>query len=275
MIARETRATPALAGALIAAGVALGAAAPAQAIPVAWTDWTALEGANGGPGRRGVGMATDAQGDRTGVVLTHSGNILPQMQTGAPGEQDLWGTGGAGGLRDPITSPYTSVGPKGVDNIPTGTDIAGISAAGTYTFFFDEPVRDIYLGFSILAGTLDFAQPYQLLSGGRMNLDGQGVDTCGWIASCMPFRLDGPTRLSGINYSAGMVLLEGVFESLTLTLSGPYSTTYFTLGFGGIGDEPGTSPVPVPSTLALLPSALSLLGFGAIRARRRARRAPV
>jgi hypothetical protein len=237
--------------------LALGVGGPAQAVNVNWVDWVSRSGTT-------VTGTLDIGGTDVGVTFTTTAPSIFGAQTA--GGTDYWISLPSG--RNPAVSPYTSTGPTGNSNIPTGTDIVQLSAAGVHTLTFDQAISDIYMSFvSINGNTYDFGgTAIELLSATGLNIDGSGVDERGYWGSGTP-TISGPSpwTMFGNGEAHGTLMLAGDFPSLS------WSTTAeawhgFTIGVEGIALPP---PPAVP-----LPAAgwLALAGLGALGGLRGARR---
>lgn len=233
---------------------ALVLAAPAHAVNVSWVDWQSRNGTTV-DGVLTVGLET------INVQFTTTAVGIFGVQTN--GGIDYWQNNRAG--RSPATSPYTSVGPKGNDNIPTGTDIVQLSFEGTHTLTFDKPITDIYMSFvSINGNTYDFgANEIQLLSATRMNIDGNGIDDGGYWGAGTPL-INGPApwTMFGSGEAHGTLLLPGTFSSLSWTTTREFWHG-FTIGIEGVA----TPRVPLPAA-----GWLAIAGLGALGGLKRLRR---
>lgn len=238
--------------------VALGAiltAAPALAVNVNWADWETRSGGTV------TGTLSTSLGD-VGVTYSNAANALAFAQL--TGGTDYWQNGRSG--RDAATSPYTSTGASGNDNIPTGTDIIAMSTATTHTLVFGQEVRDLYFSFvSINGNTLSFDTPFEILSVSGQNIDGAGTDTAGyWGSGSLVSGTNGSKyTLSATNREPhGTILLRGVFTTLSFTTSLSENWHGMTVGVA----DAATPAVPLPAGVTLLAGALAALGI----ARRRA-----
>lgn len=247
----------------IAAGLALtvGAGTPALAVNVNWTDWTSYVITDGVAVVTGI---LDVNGTEVTVEYTNE-NGIGFAQTA--GGTDYWQNGRAG--RDPATSPYTSVGAKGVDNIPDGTDIVALDSAGGQTLSFSEAIADVYFAFVSLNGNgYGFDRDFTLLSSGGQNLDGNGTDSCGyWGCGTASKSIVGDEyRLVGTGEPHGVLMLNGSFSSVSWNSLNNEFWNGFTVGVAGIA-PPDAPAVPVPAA-----GWLALAGLGALGGLRRFRR---
>lgn len=233
----------------------LGFAGPALAVDVSWIDWTTRSGPTTVIGTLDIG------GTDVGVTFTTTAPFIHGVQTA--GGTDYWISLPSG--RDPSVSPYTSIGPSGNSNIPTGTDIVQLSAAGTHTLTFDQQISDIYMSFvSINGNTYDFgANQIELLSATGLNIDNNGTDERGFWGTGTPIISGpGPWTMLGSGEAHGTLLIPGSFASLS------WSTTAETWHGFTIGVEGVAMPsVPLPAA-----GWLALAGIGALGGLRRARR---
>lgn len=243
---------------LACAAVAALSAAPLAAAPINWTDWHTSSG-NTGPVT--VIGSMDVDGTAVTVTYTNTNSIAFTQLTGGI---DYWQNGRSG--RNDAISPYTSVGPNGVDNAPTGTDIIALRTAGTQTLTFSEAVSDIYFSFvSLNSNGYQFDRDFTLLSGGNMNIDGNGTDACGYWGCGSSSKLvnatDGTWDLIGTGEPHGTLLLDGTFTSVSWTSLSAENWNGFTVGAAGLAPV-----VPLPAGALLLASGLAVFGL-----RRRAR----
>lgn len=236
----------------------LGAAsAPAFAVNVNWTDWDSV-GAGGQVS--GVMMIN---GTSVGVTYSNSANSILGAQTA--GGTDYWTNGFFSATRNAGTSGYTSTGPNGNDNIPTGSDIIRTVSAATHTFTFLTEVKDLYFSFvSINQNVLTFDTPIEVLSLAGRDLDGNGTDASGFWGIG-----DAALSSSGSNYSItatgephGTLFVPGAFTSLSFTTSANENWHGFTIGAASL-----PSQVPLPAAGVLL-----IAGLGAVAGLRRKRR---
>lgn len=245
--------------------VLLGAAAlaalttAASARTINWTDWVSESTAGGGVTVTGT---IDVGGTSVGVTYRNQAGIA-FLNDGVGAETDYWT---AGGVRNPATSPYTSVGSEGVDNIPTGTDMVALRFAGEQTLTFSKPVSDVYFAFVSLNGNgYAFDRDFDLLSSGSQNLDGNGTDACGyWGCGTAAKSVVGDEfQLIGTGEPHGTLLLDGTFTTLSWRSLTSEFWNGFTVGVAGLGDEPGEGPdpIPVPAAGWLLVSALGAAGL--------------
>jgi hypothetical protein len=131
-------------GLLTTLGIAI-AAAPALAVPVAWTDWT-----------------SSSVGQVDGTITTVSGAVDVTFT----GDYSFAQT--AGGIfywNENTPAPYTS---GDVDNAPPDTDIIGLDAAGTVTITFSRSVHNPIIALVSWNGnTGTFSDPIEIVSEGN------------------------------------------------------------------------------------------------------------
>ena len=248
------------------AAVALSLSAlPVMAVPINWIDWQdSVTDANG---FTAYGQITS--GSEIINVTYNNPNGVGFYYTGAPGETDYWAQTkpGVGKVRDAATSPFTSVGTNGVDNIPEGTDMIALRFAGTQTLSFDQAVGNLVFAFiSLNRNGYGFDQDFELLSSGSMDLDGNGADDCGWWG-CGTSTKDvsgGVYSLLGTGEPHGALRFTGVFDDVSWDSLSNEFWNGFTVGVQGTADQV-FGEVPLPPSLWLMFAGLGALG---LRARR-------
>jgi PEP-CTERM motif len=232
----------------------------ANALPVNWIDWQSSSNTNGFTAIGTIITATST------VTVTYNNPLgVGFFQDGVGAETDYWAQGGFGSLgRNPATSPYTSTGPKGADNIPTGTDIIALQFAGPQTLTFSEPIANPYFAYVSLNGNgYGFDQDFEILSFGNAS-DGNDIGYWGPGTSTKNVTAT-EFQLLGTDEPHGTLRFTGAFDTVTWRSLSNEFWNGFTVGIQGTVDEvdpcdvdptlPGCdnpNPAPEPETLALL-----------------------
>ncbi len=153
--------------ALLSSVIALAATA-SNAVKVNWVDWVSSR-PNSADG------VLNVDGEIIGVTFTNTVNNWG-VQTG--GGTDYWTAQGP-------HSPYERIGPNGVDNRPTGTDIIALGDGGTRTIRFSKQIEGLYFSFVSWNGNVGtFSETKQLLSLTGQDIDGSGnADSPGYWGS--------------------------------------------------------------------------------------------
>ncbi len=247
--------------AAICAGALAFAAQDARAVEIKWTDWTSQSGAGGF-----TALGTIVSGTETIDVTYTNPNGAIDIGNGT----DYWTD--ASRVRDPATSPYTSTGANGVDNIPDGTDIVRLLRSGSQTLSFSQEIANPVFAFVSLNGNgYGFDQDFEILSGGSMNIDGAGTDACGYWGCGTSFKqvvdLGGGVmqyRLLGTGEPHGVIRFSGAFSTVSWLSLSDENWNGFTLGVEGTSEQVFTpAPVPVPAAGLLLLTGLA--GLAALR----------
>lgn len=212
-------------GYLLASAVLL-SAAPASAA-ITWTDWT----------QSGSGTVVGNAGS-VGVIYTGSYGFA---QTN--GGTDYW------------HSTYSSSW-DGTIAAPTGSDIIGLSGAGTKTISFTSAVSDVYLALMSWNGQTSVTFDKNFTQEGWVR--GCGYWGCGLLTNVTS------NSFTSVGEAHGILKFAGPITSLTFSDSNDEYWHGIQVGIGASG------AVPEPSTWALL-----ILGFGVVGAamRRRAKAA--
>lgn len=181
----------------------------AKAQIVDWVDWT-LAGTN------------TVEGNINGNTVTYTGQYAFAI-TGAG--TNYWNPG----------DPYVSAS---VSNAPPPSDIIAMSAAGSRTLTFDDPVTDPFFSYVSMNGnTYTFSDNFTLLSGnGVPGFWGAGV-----------------VQKSGLQLQAlsgephGTIQLLGTFDSLTFSVANNENWNGFTVGIARqVPPPPASVPGPLP-----------------------------
>ena len=218
---------------LVLSLVILVSASVAVADTVYWTDWTSTTaGAPGVTGTLSVDMST--------IDVAFSG---PYSIAQTSGGTNYW---------EP-SAPYIS---STVSNAPPASDIIELSAGGTATITFSEPVQDPLVALVSWNGnTVDFGVPINILSYGY-----------GYWGNGTPILNPGGTGFFGSGEVHGVIELPGTFTSISFTHTSE-GWHGFTVGVVGPGEEPpGT--IPEPASLLLLGTGLGIIGIAALRKRK-------
>jgi hypothetical protein len=226
---------------VFAASLIMAGWSQASASTINWVNWTSETPDTSVAGTMTIG------GQAVGV--TFSGNYAFSQLAGGI---NYWGA-------DPATSPYTSIGPGGVDNIPTGSDIIALDQPATYTITFSQAIQDMVFAFVSLNGNaLAFTYDFTVLSSAGENLDGNGTDACGYWGCGTTVRTASGNEyfLGGEGEPHGAAKFTGVFTSITFRSVNNEYWHGFTVGAANLAP----SPVPLPGALVLLLSALGATG---------------
>ena len=197
---------------------------------VNWTDWQSGSSTNGF-----TAVGTIATNDGPITVTYNNPQGIAFLQ--ADGGTDYWSSGG---VRNPATSPYTSIGPNGVANIPTTSEIVGLSNAGLQTLTFSRPVSNPYFSYVSLNGNgYGFDRDFEILSYGSGNVDGNGTDACGYWGCGTSFKqfdaASGEYRLLGSGEPHGTLRLAGNFDQVSWRSLSNEFWNGFTVGVKGAG----------------------------------------
>ncbi|WP_202443277.1 GEVED domain-containing protein [Photobacterium lucens] len=208
------------------------------AVPIYWTDWQS--------GNAGAGTAS-------GQIITASSTVTVSYSQPNGYSFILTGTGtdywvNQGGARDPATSPFTS---SFVDNIPTASEIIGLSRQGVNTLTFSEPIANPVFCFVSLNGNgYSFDRDFEILS-----QTGNG-NACGyWGCGNVIKQIVGPqyqlNATSGEPHGCIRFTEEAAFSTVSWTSQSNETWNGFTLGIQGTeaevfaekdyGDAPDTS----------------------------------
>ena len=214
-------------------------AGPAAALEVTWADWMTAKGAEV------TGSLSTPEGP-VRITYSKSANSISFAQV--QGGTDFWTNGPSGrdGRRSG-TSPYTSVGPGGNANIPTGTDMIALNYKATHVLTFDPPISNIYFSFVSLNGnTISFDTPVRLLSATGQDIDGNGTDDRGFWGAGDPTVTseDGRYVLTANGEAHGTLMIPGTFSSLSFTTSITENWHGFTIGVGRIAPPDDKPTVP-------------------------------
>jgi len=232
-----------LAGAI--AGVALAAAPNAHAVPVAWTNWTAVSLAGG----TAAGVITPSSGPAINVSATgpNAGGSISETFVFGPAATYI------GGIVSNAPCAGTTNCTGDLINIP-GTPPGPMTL--TFSSAIVNPVFAVWsLGDATNTATLTFpvgTAPVIESTGTNGGLGFVSLTASGNVVSGRE--------------GNGTFLLPGTFTSITLTLASPSANEFagFTVGQAG----PLAAPVPEPETFALFAAGLGVLGAAV---RRRAR----
>lgn len=231
----------------------------AAAVEIKWVDWLSST-TDAATGFTAYGTITS--GSETIDVTYNNPRGVGFFQDGV-GDTDWWLSGG---VRDPATSPYTSVGANGVDNIPSGSDMIGLRYAGTQSLTFSQAIGNVVFAYISLNGNgYGFDQDFELLSSGGQNLDGNGVDTCGWWGCGTSTKVldNGRYLLTGTGEPHGALRFTGIFDSVTWDSLNNEYWNGFTVGVQGTADQVFPEAIPLPATGWLLIAGLG--GLAAVR----------
>lgn len=189
------------------AAAALLAAGAAQAVPVAWTDWTFINGAG----------ATGTMGGVSVSATVNSGTINGPSQTGCGTN---WWTGTA----------YTQ---GTVSNGPTACEQVGLNSAVSITVTFGQAIDNLYMGL-LSIGRIDPAYTITYGFDQAFVVDSEGAGYWG----------DGTYSVSGndlvMNEFHGVVRFASPVTSLTFTTDPSENWHAFTFGSGPALPEPGS-----------------------------------
>ncbi|MCB2028499.1 MAG: PEP-CTERM sorting domain-containing protein, partial [Rhodoferax sp.] len=224
------------------------AGSAAQAAPIFWTDWT---GGDLDPTSGFQAQGTITTGSSTVTVTYTNANGIAFYQPS--GGIDYYQNGRSG--RDAATSPYTS---SAVDNIPTGTDIIALRAAGMQTLQFSQAIANPVFSYVSLNGNgYAFDQDFEILSFGNAS-DG---NSCGYWGCGTSTKnvvdLGGGNfeyQLLGTGEPHGTLRFLGAFDTVSWRSLTAENWNGFTVGVQGTAAE--VFQTPEPGSLALMGLAL-------------------
>ncbi|MCZ4316160.1 PEP-CTERM sorting domain-containing protein [Comamonadaceae bacterium G21597-S1] len=235
------------------------AGSAAQAAPIYWTDWT---GGDLDPTSGFQAQGTITTGSSTVTVTYTNANGIAFYQPS--GGIDYYQNARSG--RDAATSPYTS---SAVDNIPTGTDIIALRAAGMQTLQFSQAIANPVFSYVSLNGNgYAFDQDFEILSFGNAS-DG---NSCGYWGCGTSTKnvvdLGGGNfeyQLLGTGEPHGTLRFLGAFDTVSWRSLTAENWNGFTVGVQGTAAE--VFQTPEPGSLALM--GLAMVGLACVRRRRR------
>lgn len=233
-----------------------------MAVPINWTDWTNQSTTNGFTATGSITSGSEI----IGVTYINAQGIgFSQINGGI----DYWQNNRSG--RDPATSPYTSTGPNGIDNIPTDTDILALSRQGSQTLSFTQAIANPVFAFVSLNGNgYAFDQDFEILSLGGVDGNDCGYWGCGGAEKVIVdlgggnFEYQLNSNNVGGTEPHGVLRFSGVFDAVTWRSSSNEFWNGFTVGVQGTADqvfpcqqnpdlpECQQNTVPEPGTLGLV-----------------------
>ena len=236
--------------ALLAIALFAGSSSPAAAAPISWTTWTS-------------GTAGSTTGSAIGTISGLGINVS------YVGEFDFFDTS----LNWLPVSSFTggtvdNAPPSGAGVLNDGIAITGGPGTGTNTVTFSTPVVNPILaiwslGSPVLPARFTFpdTQPFAIQGGGPNSEFGGSSIFAGGV--CPAFSICG-------SEGNGVVQINGTFTSISWT--NPASEGYYAFTIGAQGTSATTSggtPVPEPTTFALVSAGLLASAAYRRRARRR------
>jgi len=218
------------------AGVCAGAmaltAVSAQAVTIAWADWTSASPS--------LGLANGSIANGMGAVTVDYMGPAYTFALVVPGGGTYYYTEGT-------PAPYTG---GDVDNAPSENDILALSTGGTSMITFSVPVVNPVLALVSWNGnTVDFGTPIEIVSFGA-----------GFFGNGIPELNMAGTGFFGNGEVHGIVRILGTHDKITFSHTGEFWHG-LTVGIEAAAQAPEAAP------LALLGSALAGVGFLARRKR--------